>query len=323
MRACLSFLIIVSDFTRMGDRLLDSIALAAVASANNHTAPCTITWIRAYGKGKGKIPDNLDTLRIGDCDLQIGSTHDYDYKDYAATETAGDCEMHWGDVKNEGFGRLSPEAAYRQFKDSSAQHRNFLPPWFEEQHMVAAYKRVAATVRSALYPLERRSHELVGIHLRETDKVVALARPADHPFANFMTSALRNAQLMELMHAYVAQTLVAQHHAKHFFIASDSAGAREALAANLTSVGLVVAESDGTVLGDFFLLTQCSKILQVTRYSTFSMAASVVGDVPLVNFGNSDFHNGVRWWESVLHLDMPYAHSELWKQLLEQSESSS
>ena len=58
-------------------------------------------------------------------------------------------------------------------------------------------------------------------------------------------------------------------------------------------------------------------------HSTFSMAASVVGDVPLVNFGNSDFHNGVRWWESVLHLDMPYAHSELWKQLLEQSESSS
>ena len=55
-------------------------------------------------------------------------------------------------------------------------------------------------------------------------------------------------------------------------------------------------------LVDFFALSVCARIIQMTKYSTFSLAAALVGDRELVNFYRDDSKAGHRLdiWKSVL-----------------------
>ena len=55
-------------------------------------------------------------------------------------------------------------------------------------------------------------------------------------------------------------------------------------------------------LADFFALARCSAIVQMTKYSTFSLAAALAGRVPLVNFFQDRTGRGHRLdiWRSAL-----------------------
>ena len=55
-------------------------------------------------------------------------------------------------------------------------------------------------------------------------------------------------------------------------------------------------------LVDFFALSRCKKIVQMTKYSTFSMAAAMIGNVPLLNFFNPSKEMGSRVdvWRSAI-----------------------
>ena len=55
-------------------------------------------------------------------------------------------------------------------------------------------------------------------------------------------------------------------------------------------------------LVDFFALSRCMRIIQMTKYSTYSLAAAMVGDIPLVNLyeGRDGVGNRLDIWKSVL-----------------------
>jgi len=55
-------------------------------------------------------------------------------------------------------------------------------------------------------------------------------------------------------------------------------------------------------LVDFFSLSRCKRIIQMTKYSTFSIAASITGNIPLVNLYRDDSGVGHRLdiWKSTL-----------------------
>lgn len=55
-------------------------------------------------------------------------------------------------------------------------------------------------------------------------------------------------------------------------------------------------------LVDFCALSRCKRIVQMTKYSTFSIAASIVGNIPIVNLYIDDkgVGTGLDIWRSVL-----------------------
>ena len=55
-------------------------------------------------------------------------------------------------------------------------------------------------------------------------------------------------------------------------------------------------------LVDFFALSRCPRIIQMTKYSTYSMAAAIVGDLPLVNLyrGESGVTHLLDIWKNTL-----------------------
>ena len=57
-------------------------------------------------------------------------------------------------------------------------------------------------------------------------------------------------------------------------------------------------------LVDFFALAKCKRIVQMTKYTTFSLAAALTGDVPLLNFYRNESDAGHRLdiWRSVLRV---------------------
>jgi hypothetical protein len=56
-------------------------------------------------------------------------------------------------------------------------------------------------------------------------------------------------------------------------------------------------------LVDFFALSRSSRIIQMTKYSTYSLAAAMVGGIPLINFyaEKSDAGHRLDIWRSALY----------------------
>ncbi len=97
------------------------------------------------------------------------------------------------------------------------------------------------------------------------------------------------------------------------FVCSDDLDYRGALVERIRSRGgdVAVASAEAApgaelpgydALVDFFALSRCARILQLTKFSTFSIAAALVGDAPLVNFyrGGGGAGHLLDLWRSVL-----------------------
>jgi hypothetical protein len=180
-----------------------------------------------------------------------------------------------------------------------------LDPSIPLEYVVATYRDVAshtlpaASIRAAAPP---GIDGCVGLHVRLGDKLVPRETAVD-----MAEPTWRDLERQTL--AYL-DTCIAQR--RPIFLCSDDLVYRTALIDHLRARGAVVVTSDpalapgelagSAALADFFALCRCTLIVQMTKYSTFSLAAALAGRIPLVNFFQDKTGVGHRLdiWRSVL-----------------------
>ena len=179
-----------------------------------------------------------------------------------------------------------------------------LDPETSLQDIVDTYRQVAASTT----PDPRLSADLpadidhrVGIHIRLGDKLVDFENDFDMSLPTWEA-------IQQDTHAHVEQCIAA---GEPLFVCSDDLEYRDNLVQEIAAKGgdVVVANPssehkhltgyEATV--DFFALSRCKRVVQMTKYSTFSMAAALVGKKPLVNFYRDTTGVGHRLdaWRSV------------------------
>jgi hypothetical protein len=163
-----------------------------------------------------------------------------------------------------------------------------LDPAIPLQAVIAAYRGAAAGTRAAAGLEAALPQDLcrrVGVHLRLGDKLVP-----DETDIDMSPRTWRRIEGETV--AYLERCIAAGH---SIFVCGDSPPYQAALVEHLRALGGDVATAEagrlpppalvgGGALLDFFALTRCALIVQMTKYSTFSMAAALAGNLPLVNF---------------------------------------
>ena len=129
--------------------------------------------------------------------------------------------------------------------------------------------------------------ECNGVHLRKSDKIDV----EDNEYHGTTSDDLRH--IVAALKSEVS-SLITRGQSRFFVCSEDMAWKREfedwLLGAGGVSIRLGAADAVASsragfdAVLDFFALSQCKRILQGIGYSTFSMAASLVHDVPLTNF---------------------------------------
>ncbi|GHV57494.1 hypothetical protein FACS1894182_06470 [Bacteroidia bacterium] len=116
----------------------------------------------------------------------------------------------------------------------------------------------------------------VGVHIRGTDRI-----GKNHP--HYMKN---NKELNE----YLSKTIELINHAKpeYVFICADDVKVKNEFIKHLNREIVIVEpicdKSIPLEYRDFFALTLCSKIYMCSRFSTFSIIASLIGNIPLVSY---------------------------------------
>ncbi|NDV26714.1 hypothetical protein [Desulfovibrio sp. JC010] len=118
----------------------------------------------------------------------------------------------------------------------------------------------------------------VGIHIRGTDRI---NDETEHP--HFMRSY--NELLLYMLNTV---SLLNESRPEYVFIASESPALRnffiDHLHESITVIDPVCAADVPEEYKDFFALTLCSEIWMVSKFSSFSIVASLLGDIPLNTF---------------------------------------
>lgn len=148
--------------------------------------------------------------------------------------------------------------------------------------------------------------ECTGVHLRKSDKIDA----EDNEYHGTTSEDL--CQIMTALKSEVS-SLIARGKTCFFVCSEDMAWKREfeewlvhagGVSIRLGAADAAVSERSGfDAVLDFFALSQCERILQGIGYSTFSMAASLLHDVPLTNFGKKHSTQPsyfLNWWLPLL-----------------------
>ena len=114
----------------------------------------------------------------------------------------------------------------------------------------------------------------IGVHIRGTDRI-----GKDHP--HFM---LNNSEFS----AYLSRTIAAINKIKpkYLFVCADRAKYKRFFIKHLDkSISVVDPICDAPdVYRDFFALTLCESIYMCSKFSSFSIAASLIGNIPIVSY---------------------------------------
>ena len=180
-----------------------------------------------------------------------------------------------------------------------------LDPSLSLDVVIATYRDVASHTAPALAieaALPPGIDGCVGVHLRLGDKLVAQETAVDMSEPTWRALEQRTLAYLD--------TCLAR--GERFFLCSDDPGYKAALAHHLRARGALVITSDparaprallgSAALVDFFALSRCASIVQMTKYSTFSLAAALASGVPLVNLFHDTTGSGHRLdtWRSAL-----------------------
>lgn len=149
--------------------------------------------------------------------------------------------------------------------------------------VVREFGRVASQVyasRHVMSLIPPAAAMSIGVHLRRGDKM-------NSGDARHGTTSEELEAIMQALRAHLLPRLPSYP----VFVCSDDDACKAAFVAWVRGAGGRVVERDtvddgdglATVL-DFFTLASCQEIHQGTAYSTFSMAAAIVGDVTLRNY---------------------------------------
>lgn len=301
---CARFVGLISVATRLGDRLLDSFAVATVFALNNASALCTL---HVFSHDQyGQAAPETDTLIVGGrCDVKM--TDASSFAAVAQSAEPGTCTLELSELYGGGGGTFTPLAIHQ-----STAARRYIPAAVTYKGIVSEYKRIAHATYSMAHSRWTRAPEsafITGVHFRTTDKLVDAW---DHHGEQdkYLTTKGRQEQLTERCFAYIEHELVKHRALRLFYLAVDEESCFAALNDRILKAGGVVLNNNRSthtgVLNDLIGLSSTDLILQVTRYSTFSLAAAHMARVVLVNFGNSTTTNAIGIWEPSLMIDMPY-----------------
>ena len=175
------------------------------------------------------------------------------------------------------WGNASPSRLHDQRAAYGLDHRG-----------AADFAEMYAAVMRSLQPGQSVERALpddlggrVGVHARLTDKISGRVN-------DFEMTAESWARIEARTLAEIDQMVTSGH---RFFVCADDTAYRDRLAEDLRAKGAdvitapIVQGAPGFPdLLDFFALSRCSQIVQLTKYSTFSIAAALVGSAALRNF---------------------------------------
>jgi hypothetical protein len=132
----------------------------------------------------------------------------------------------------------------------------------------------------------------IGIHIRLSDKCVDV--PND-----FTMSKDEYENIKRKCKDFIAQQDPSD---SNFFVCSEDQTACNDMKMYIQGLGKTVVNVDHTDLKhdehailDFFSLSRCKFIVQCTKYSTFSIAASLINNIPLVNMYGYE-RNALKIW---------------------------
>jgi hypothetical protein len=159
-----------------------------------------------------------------------------------------------------------------------------LDPLLSRQDLERAYREVARGLAptspvAAWIPADIATR--VGVHVRLTDKLVAREQYFDMDISTWRRI---EAQGLEAIGRHVDA-------GRPLFLCSDDLGYRAQLVERIRAQGGDVAVIDVpgadalprgfAALADFFALSRCERIVQMTKYSNFTLAAALVGGRPI------------------------------------------
>lgn len=180
------------------------------------------------------------------------------------------------------FGTADPRALHDQARDYG------LPGGTSLDDIAGIYRRIAAGTRPAR-DVERSIptdiDQRVGIHIRLSDKLVSEGEQG-HTMSVDRWKAIETAALAHIDRA-VAE-------GEKLFVCSEDFAYRDGLVDRIRGMGGDVIVSDPPpateqrkgfgAFVDFFALARCRRIVQMTRYSNFSLMPAIIGGCEIVNF---------------------------------------
>jgi hypothetical protein len=132
----------------------------------------------------------------------------------------------------------------------------------------------------------------VSIHIRGTDK-----------FSTDETDAISHTkeQFEDIKNKCIEY--VKNNLDKKYFICTDDEDVKNMFIKECGNVNLIklnYGDLDKAIV-DMFVMSKSELVIQCTKYSTFSLVASLIGGIPLLNFNDSDKMGGNTWnWKPVL-----------------------
>lgn len=169
-----------------------------------------------------------------------------------------------------------------------------------DESLIKDYVSVATNIRPAPIINIPYLGDAVGVHLRKSDKIT---NEVDHPHE---TSVQDFAIIMSRVKEYILKTYGER---QRFFICSEDKTHRSEFVSFLSSSErefVIIEQSYDEIspdVQDFFFLSRCKEIIQCIKYSTFSMTAAIIGQVPLINFHAEDYkmtNNLINSWAPLL-----------------------
>lgn len=274
----------------LGDRLLDLWAARAIATLHDPKSLLCVRWHggRQFATFAGNY--GLDGLAIAGCTFvsspPAGAATLSSHFSHVALNDRGLVPLPGGTrqiVLRAGmiWGNSPPERLHADL----AFHA--LDPAIPLAYVIAAYRDAASRTKPApsiLSAIPDGIDGCIGLHVRLGDKIVTEETAID-----MSETTWRELESQAL--AYVEGCIAWR---RPIFVCADDTAYRARLVAHLQSRGGLVLASDperapagmagASALMDFFALARCSVIVQMTKYSTYSLAAALAGRVPLVNF---------------------------------------
>ncbi len=293
-----------------GDRILDLWAAITVARLHNPNSEVLINWHDGfiYSGFIGTYSTNLfsiDGCEFTKC-LPQGA---FEVEDFFCANK-GEHEnitqlpnglnqllLHNGNT----WGQSSPMQIQRDLEFYQLDKNTPLELIIQTYQDVAKSTRPSAIVSQGI-PEKIKTY--TGIHVRLQDKIVGEEKSWD------MTP--QTWKSVEIKSSFYIDRCIEK--GQIFYVCSDDPIYKKAFIQDLKSRGANLIQINRKKFSEkspglddlieFFALSQCNNIIQMTKYSTYSMGASIVGSIPLVNVyrGESDAGHLLDIWKDVVIL---------------------
>lgn len=156
--------------------------------------------------------------------------------------------------------------------------------------------------------------DAIGIHLRRTDKIV------EEGDFRHETHYDEYEIIIKRMKMFLEQTVKYTNEKKmKFFVCSEDKAYKESFITWLNATcnrygidavflhpNIETTKRGATAVVDMFCLSRCKLVCQGIKYSTFSMIACIIGNVPLYNFAEYDESSLIHIWKPLFVLINPY-----------------